>query len=168
MSGTTPPTEMLDTFFSATPSITEHGPSWVQSRLPFAGRTFRGRKSPSQKGEQSTGTCDDYFALLSATLGLQAHENSLPPVEGYAIDLGARYPSQGLSGSESETGKAEAGTQGIGAVLVKANAKLVAVKSGKSWDEDFVFVFSEFTEEGRIGRMEIWADNLSAWMAVGE
>ena len=60
------------------------------------------------------------------------------------------------------------GVEGWGMVLVKAKAQLAGVKSGKGWEEDFVFLFSDFDGEGKIGSMEIWADNLSAWEGVGE
>ena len=51
---------------------------------------------------------------------------------------------------------------------MKLHGKFASVKTGKSWEEDFVYILSEFDEEGRIGRQEIWADPLSAWMAVQE
>lgn len=36
---------------------------------------------------------------------------------------------------------------------------------GFAWDEEFVYVLSYFDEQGRIGRWEIWADPLNAWLA---
>ena len=41
-------------------------------------------------------------------------------------------------------------------------------EAGKEWDEEFIYRFSGFDEEGKIGWWEIWADPLSAWVAVGE
>ena len=152
VTGTMSGGQMLDLYFTSEPSITEHGPSWATARLPFVGKTFRGRLPSSDTTESNT-SCDEYFNLLAKTLSLHAHEGTLPPVEGYAVDSVTRYRSE---------------KEGSGVVLVKANARLESVGTGKSWEEDFVFVFSEFGEKGKIGRMEIWADNLSAWTAVGE
>jgi hypothetical protein len=53
------------------------------------------------------------------------------------------------------------------AVSVVAHARFESIKTGKSWEEDFIYRLSEFDEEGRIGHWEIWADPLSAWEAVG-
>lgn len=36
---------------------------------------------------------------------------------------------------------------------------------GIAWDEDFVYLLSEFDAQGRIGKWEIWADPLNAWLA---
>ena len=55
-----------------------------------------------------------------------------------------------------------------GAVSVVGHARFGAVKTGRSWDERFVYRLSGFDEEGRIGHWEIWADPLSAWEAVGD
>ena len=57
---------------------------------------------------------------------------------------------------------------GRGAVSVVAKAVFESVKTGKRWEEMFVYRLSGFDEEGRIGCWEIWADPLSAWEAVGE
>ena len=43
-----------------------------------------------------------------------------------------------------------------------------SIKTGEGWEEEFVYVLSGFDDEGRIGRQELWADPLSAWVAVGE
>lgn len=66
-------------------------------------------------------------------------------------------------------GDGDAGLEGPGrgAVLVKAHATVEAVKTGVTWDEDFVFLMSDFDSDGKIGHLEIWSDNLSAWLAVG-
>ena len=58
--------------------------------------------------------------------------------------------------------------EGKGVVTVKMSAAFKSVKSGEGWEEEFVYVLSGFDEEGRIGRQELWADPLSAWVAVGE
>lgn len=41
-------------------------------------------------------------------------------------------------------------------------------KTGKGWDEQFIYRFSEFDANSKIGHWEIWADPLSAWEAIGE
>jgi hypothetical protein len=57
---------------------------------------------------------------------------------------------------------------GRGAVSVVAHGIFESVKTGKKWEEDFIYRLSGFDEEGKIGCWEIWADPLSAWDAVGE
>lgn len=52
-------------------------------------------------------------------------------------------------------------------MTVKLQAGFKSVRTGKGWEEEFVYVLSEFDDEGRIGRQELWADPLSAWVAVG-
>lgn len=150
--GSTPPAQMLDTYFTSDAKIHEHGQIWAAERLPFLGKTFHGRRATSDKTVHDC-SCDEYFDLLGATLLFHPHENTLPPSEGYVVDADTDY---------------RGGKPGSGAVMVKANSRLSAVKSGQSWEEDFVFVFSDFSADGKIGSWEIWADNLSAWTAVGE
>ena len=53
-------------------------------------------------------------------------------------------------------------------VTVKLHAKFASVRTGKSWEEDFIYVLSEFDEDYKIGKQELWADPLSAWVAVGD
>ncbi|KAI9795828.1 MAG: hypothetical protein M1835_005151 [Candelina submexicana] len=149
----TSPTETLDTFFTTWPKITEHGPSWATSRLPFLGKTFRGRRrqhSPSSSGAEQGSTCDDYFDLLATTLSFHPNQDTFPPAEGFIVDAG--------------TDVADAG--GLGAVSVVAHAKFASVATGKAWEEDFIYRLSEFDKHGKIGHWEIWADPLSAWTAV--
>ncbi len=55
-----------------------------------------------------------------------------------------------------------------GTVTVKLQAKFASVKTGTEWEEHFIYVLSEFNDEGKIGSQELWADPLSAWVAVGE
>ena len=150
LGGATPPPQMLDMHFTCDAKIVEHGQTWVAERLPFIGKTFRGRRCTLDEKAKDE-TCDEYFDLLGATLLFHPHENTLPLAEEYVVDAGTDY---------------RGGRPGSGAVMVKANSRLSAIKSGKSWEEDFVFVFSDFDEDGKIGSMEIWADNLSGWIAV--
>lgn len=60
------PTEMLDTFFASNCKITEHGPFWAQTRLPFLGTTFCGRRSHGNQNTPSGTTCDDYYERRSS------------------------------------------------------------------------------------------------------
>ncbi len=52
-------------------------------------------------------------------------------------------------------------------VTVAGKGVFVARETRKEWSERFIYRFSGFDEEGRIGWWEIWADPLSAWVAVG-
>ncbi|KAI9879679.1 MAG: hypothetical protein M1830_007625 [Pleopsidium flavum] len=142
-----PPGDMLDTFFTRSPKITEHGPAWAASRLPFLGKTFTGRRSTQDYSGNSKGsTCDDYFELLASKLSFHPNEKTFPPESEHVVD-------------------AEAG--GSGVVSVMGHAKFASVATGKSWEEDFIYRLSGFDEEGKIGHWEIWADPLSAWDAIG-
>ncbi|KAH0565716.1 hypothetical protein GP486_000880 [Trichoglossum hirsutum] len=147
----TPPTQILDQFFTECPSITEHGPAWASDRLPFLGKTFTGRRE--QQSSQSP-TCDDYFSLLGETLVFEPSKDTFPLEEGFIVD-----PSTKLAGESVGVG---------GAVSVVAHATFKSIKTGKSWKEQFIYRLSGFDREGRIGHWEIWADPLSAWVAVGE
>ena len=56
----------------------------------------------------------------------------------------------------------------MGTVTIKLHAEFASVKTGKGWEEDFIYVLSDFDEDMKIGSQELWADPLSAWMAVSE
>ncbi|KAF2442190.1 hypothetical protein P171DRAFT_487445 [Karstenula rhodostoma CBS 690.94] len=127
------PSDLLQTYFTAAPSITEHGPRWAASRLPFLGKTFQGRDG-----------CEEYFGLLGEVLEMQLPEDALPGSQGFIVD-------------------AEAGM-----VSVVGKGHFKSKKTGKGWDEQFIYRLSDFDAEGRVGHWEIWADPLSAWDAVGE
>ena len=135
-----PPPNILDKFFTRNAKILEHGPSWARRRLPFLGQTFQGRKAGS--GNDDALTCDRYYEILTSILSFHPLENTVPPKEDFMID--------GLKGT----------------VTVKLHAEFSSIKTGKRWEEDFVYVLSEFDDEGKIGSQELWADPLSAWMAV--
>src|SRR5579859_1448558 len=137
-----PPKETLSKFFTSNPTIHEHGPTWANSRLPFLGKPFIGREE-----------CVKYFELLGETLKFHPDEKTFPPVEEFIVDAEAR--SEGMA-------------EARGAVSVVARAVFESVKTGKKWEEKFIYRLSGFDEEGRIGCWEIWADPLSAWDAVGE
>ncbi|EKG19299.1 hypothetical protein MPH_03162 [Macrophomina phaseolina MS6] len=158
VSGSTPPSELLAEYFVAEdPRIIEHGPEWAQKRLPFVGRLFRGRRSSTlttngaNTAPSNTATCDDYFDLLGATVALHAHADTLPENNAYVVDPNSLHSPD----------------HGPGAVLVKCHAALSSVHTKRTWEEHFVFVLSGFDAGGKIGQLEIWADNLNAWAAVG-
>lgn len=145
------PVEMLDTFFASNPKITEHGPQWAQARLPFLGTTFCGRRPHGNGNENppSGTTCDDYYDVLASTLSFHPTGDTMPPKEDFwvAVDKNAE-------------GKWH------GAVTVKLHARFASVKTGKSWEEDFIYLLRDFDDDMKIGHLELWADPLSAWMAV--
>jgi hypothetical protein len=128
-----PPPDLLSAYFSASPKITEHGPEWSRSRLPFLAKTFTGKEG-----------CLEYFSLLGDVLGMELPGDAFPEADGFIVD-------------------AEAGM-----VSVVGKGKFTSKKTGKDWDEQFIYRFSDFDSDGMIGHWEIWADPLSAWDAVGE
>jgi hypothetical protein len=139
-----PPPEILDhSFVPDNPKITEHGPSWARSRLPFLAKTFSGRKE-----------CEDYFTILVEVLDFLPAADTFPGPDGIVVDAEA--------GEGDETAD---GRKGI--VHVRAKGTFRAKKTGNQWQEVFAYRLSDFDEQGRIGHWEIFADPLSAWMAVG-
>ena len=141
------PTEVLDEYMVSEPKITEHGPEWAEKRLPFLGKTFEGRKG-----------CDQYFKLLSETLKMDLNENSFPDLSGCSADARA----------EARTGADELISETVGTVSLVGKGRFTSLKTGTSWEERFIYRFSGFDSNGRIGHWEIWADPLSAWVAVGD
>jgi hypothetical protein len=139
-----PPSETLDKHFTSDAKILEHGPTWATTRLPFLGTTFQGRSSQKFANAELKNTCDDYYALLASVLSFHPNDDTMPPKEGFMVD-----PERGT-------------------VTIKLHAKFASVRTGKSWEEDFVYVLSGFDENYKIGSQELWADPLSAWMAVGD
>ena len=149
------PKEMLDNYFTSNPKIHEHGPSWATERLPFLGRTFQGRRrqiSHSASSSSSGTTCDDYYDLLTATLSFHPTDKTLPSSDQFIVDAEATSP-----GGETK-----------GVVTIKLQAEFKSITTGKGWEEEFVYVLSDFDNDGKIGSQELWADPLSAWVAVGE
>lgn len=88
---------------------------------------------------------------------MHMREDTFPSSEGYIVDAAA---TMGKPQGE--------GNQPKGAVSVVGKASFASIKTGKKWDEQFIYRLSGFDEAGRIGHWEIWADPLSAWVAVGE
>ena len=136
------PEIILSSHFSSSPRITEHGPE--NPELPFLGKTFTGRKFDSSDNQ----TCDDYFNILSRTLEFQPSPSTFPSPDSFIVD---------------ETCEIQ-GKKGV--VSVVGGATFKSLKTGKTWDEQFMYRLSEFDEKGKIGHWEIWADTLSAWNAV--
>ncbi|KAI9669404.1 MAG: hypothetical protein M1831_000440 [Alyxoria varia] len=132
------------------PRITEHGPWWSNAHLPFLAKMFVGADA-----------CADYFVRLGDTLQFVAHEHSFPPAEGFVVDEDAVVYGDGGQPVYEDDGSA-----GRGVVCVEGRAKFRSMKTGKEWDESFMYRLSGFDEAGRIGHWEIWADTLSAWEAV--
>jgi len=64
------------------------------------------------------------------------------------------------------TGKGEDELKGV--VTVVGTGTFASIQTGKEWSEKFIYRFSGFDQKGRIGHWEIWADPLSAWVAVGD
>jgi len=138
-----PPQKLLnDHFTPSSPKITEHGPSWATSKLPFLGKTFSGR-----------GGCEEYFSLLSKVLEFKPSKDTFPGPEGVVVDPDAVGP-------EDDEGRPR------GVVSLVARGVFRAVETGREWEEVFSYRLSGFDEDGKIGHWEIWADPLSAWMAV--
>ncbi|PVI08241.1 hypothetical protein DM02DRAFT_495863, partial [Periconia macrospinosa] len=141
------PSTLLTHFFTASsaPKIHEHGPSFATPRLPFLGKLFTGHTA-----------CLEYFSLLNATLEMDLSEDAFPGPEGFVVDSDAVVvDDDGVVG----------GLRGV--VHVVGKGRFRSRKTGKGWDEVFAYRFSGFDDEGRFERWEVWADPLSAWVAVG-
>ncbi|KAL8917765.1 MAG: hypothetical protein Q9208_007745 [Pyrenodesmia sp. 3 TL-2023] len=176
------PSKTLDKYFAPTASIHEHGPDWARERLPFLARTFSGRSSSSTSASSSNPpnpssldtkppplspvaapgeervelkstkeamTMDTYYDLLASTLRYRPSEDgsSVPPLSEFSVD------------------------EGKGVVTVVFSAGFESVATGKGWREEVVYVVG-FEGKGkgrerRIQRLDLWADALSAWVAVG-
>lgn len=94
---------------------------------------------------------------MTEVLEMSLGHDAFPGKGGFVVDAEASV--------ESAKHEAKQGQGGI--VSVVGEAHFTSKKSGKGWDEQFVFRFSEFDEQGLIGHWEIWSDPLSAWEAVG-
>jgi hypothetical protein len=139
-----PPEELIKAYFTKdSPKIIEYGPAWCRARLPFLHTTFNGAR-----GEDS---CQTYFEILSKILKMHLSEGAFPRPEGFIVD-----PDAVVEGCKSK-----------GAVSVTGKGKFESVQTGKSYNEVFSYRLSDFDDDGKIGRWEIWSDSLSAWDAVG-
>lgn len=109
--------------------ITEHGPQWCTDRLPFLAKTFR-----EISGDDS---CETYFKVLSETLKMHMTKDTFPGPEAFLVDADTVM--------EKEDGRTR------GAVSVVGRAKFESVKTGRSWEEQFIYKLSGFDDEGKIG-----------------
>lgn len=85
-------------------------------------------------------------------------KDTFPSIDGFVVDAEAEV--EWMEHKEKKKGK--------GVVSVVGQATFESIKTGKEWHEEFIYQFSAFDDKGRIGHWEIWADPLSAWVAVGE
>ncbi|GIZ44999.1 hypothetical protein CKM354_000818300 [Cercospora kikuchii] len=142
------PEKLCSRFFTSSPKITEHGPEWARERLPFLAKTYSGSDEFVK-----------YFKTLSEVLSMKP--DPAPASHQFAVQVDAFRETEDES---QENGH----VRGSGLVFVQGGGEFKSVKTGKSWKETFVWKFSEFDQDGKIGHWEIWADPLSAWNAVSD
>lgn len=94
---------------------------------------------------------------MTEALEMSLREDAFPGKSGFIVDVEAEVDVEKLGGKQVYGGM----------VSVVGKGRFTSRKTGKGWDEQFIYRFSEFDEQGRIGHWEIWADPLSAWEAVG-
>ncbi|KAH8732724.1 hypothetical protein GQ44DRAFT_600811 [Phaeosphaeriaceae sp. PMI808] len=70
-----PPSELIATYFTSSPKITEHGPEWARSRLPFLAKTFTGKDG-----------CEEYFTILGGILAMTLPGDAFPGPEQFIVD----------------------------------------------------------------------------------
>ncbi|KAL8990363.1 MAG: hypothetical protein Q9177_000973 [Variospora cf. flavescens] len=119
---------------------------------------------------------DTYYALLSSTLEFKPTPETLPDLDAYAVDEAKGVVSVRLKGgfeAKKKKGRADEEEGGIG-----------RKKERRAWTEEWVYLVrfeaqgegegEEEEEQGKtrkrrrkIERLDIWADPLSAWVAVG-
>ncbi|KAJ4288158.1 hypothetical protein N0V90_012175 [Kalmusia sp. IMI 367209] len=87
--------------------------------------------------------CEEYFKILGEVLEMKLGGDAFPGPEGFIVDAEADM------------------------VSVVGKGRFASKKTGKGWDEQFIYRLSGFDEQGKIGHWEIWADPLSAWDARG-
>ena len=94
--------------------------------------------------------------------------DTFPPADEFIVDATTSASASALDLDSDSVSSAKKGEgAGGGSVSVKAHAKFESVETGQNWEEEFIYRLSGFDEEGRIGHWEIWADPLSAWVAIG-
>ncbi|KAL9093715.1 MAG: hypothetical protein Q9159_000016 [Coniocarpon cinnabarinum] len=176
-----PSSQILEDYFvpetaNQKPKITEHGPSWARERLPFLGQTFTGQSQ-----------CQQYFTLLSQTLSIELKSNAFKEEELVVDPDAIAFPSPPSDTSKTSHTSNPSTTSGPlntstsneddsnvqdnerrGIVTIVGRGRFTSLKTKRGWDEIFTYRLSEFDEMGRIGHWEIWADPLSAWVAVGD
>ncbi|KAI5357079.1 hypothetical protein Slin15195_G053210 [Septoria linicola] len=132
-----PPEEILEKHFISSPKITEHGPEWARSRLPFVAKTYSGADEFLE-----------YFSTLSKVLSMKMDPAPAPgefAVQIHSFDHDEKPVDEGQEPSNR---------RGSGFVFVQGGGKFSSVEPGKSWNEKFVYRFSEFDQAGKIGHWE--------------
>ena len=91
---------------------------------------------------------DDYYSHLASTLCFKPTPTTLPPLSAFNVDK----------------------EKGVVSVVLEGGFE--SVRTGRGWVERFVYfcLFEEGEGEGegrRIRKLDLWADPLSAWVAVG-
>ncbi|OJD29471.1 transcription elongation factor s-ii protein [Diplodia corticola] len=173
------------------PTILEHGPHWAtsQGRLPFVGTPFVGAAACERYFEllgaslrmhldEGSFPGGDGFVVdveADATAGGRGVGVSVDATghhhhHHFHLWEPAKKVAQGLlwhgSGNPNGAGGLNHGLKGT--VTVVGRGTFESVKTGRKWREEFVYVLGGWDGEGRFERWEIWADPLSAWVAVGE
>ncbi|KAF1959358.1 hypothetical protein CC80DRAFT_382759, partial [Byssothecium circinans] len=90
---------------------------------------------------------EEYFSLMTSVLDMELPADAFPAARDFIVDADA--------------------DAGRGMVCVVGKGRFRSRKTGRAWEERFVYRFGGFDEQGRIGWWEVWADPLSAWEAVG-
>ena len=101
----TSPTSILNTYFTSSAQIHEHGPTWANARLPFLGKTFTGRRQPGSPPSDDGRTCDDYYDILTRTLSYHPNDETVPASERFVVDAEALGPG----GEEAGRGSGKRG-----------------------------------------------------------
>jgi hypothetical protein len=107
---------------------------------------------------------------MTRVLDMELSGDAFPEPEGFVVDVaagtGAEVKLREEGGMEGEA-KGMQKWKGKGMVSVVGKGRFTSKKTGKSWEEVFCYRFSGFDDEGKIGWWEVWANSLSAWVAVG-
>lgn len=87
---------------------------------------------------------------------MKLDKDAFPGLEGYVVD------------TEAVVGEGDMDVGRRRVVSVVGKGTFQSIRTGKEWQEEFIYRFSGFDGDGKIGHWEIWADPLSAWVAVVE
>ncbi|KAK6834680.1 hypothetical protein PG987_009374 [Apiospora arundinis] len=147
-----PPRDLLSEFFIPDPSSSsssseDGGGSSPRPTIHEHGPAWATKTLPFLgKSFAGGAACEEYFAVLGDTLTMHmSAADSFPGPEGFVVDAARNQ------------------------VCVVGRGRFESVRTGRSWDEQFVYVLSGWDGPGRkIGRWDVWADPLSAWAAVAE
>ena len=135
---------------------------------------FQQQRRQYQRQQQEHGDGDEKPPSISASLS----SPSKPPRrrrrrrrrrEGVRGEGGAGGGAGGERESEDRENQGGKGTERGrrgGLVSVSGTGQWQSVQTGQGRKESFTFRLSQFDHQGFIGHWEIWADPLSAWLAV--